>query len=265
MNILAFVKYSFDVAEIKVDPATKELRTAGAPRRIGNIDKNVVEAAVQLKEQAGGGTVYAISYGPAEAKDSFRDVLAMGADEVVLIEDPLAGVSEPALTVKVLEAAARKLGFDVLVLGETSDDGYSYEVGPRLAERLDVSQVSYVAQMSLAGGQLTADRDLGDTLQVVTAPLPVLITVTEETNKPRRTTLMDAMKAKKKPVHLWQVEADLGLSVEELRQSVRRQQVAVEGIVVNRKQNILKGQDMAVLADQVIDALIAESLLKEGA
>ena len=83
MKILALIKYSLDVAEIKVDPSTKELRMSGVPEKIGNIDKNVVEAAVRLKE-ATGASLQGLTLGPLSARESFKDVLAMGLDEVFL-------------------------------------------------------------------------------------------------------------------------------------------------------------------------------------
>src|ERR1044072_3375016 len=93
MKILVLIKYSLDVAEIKVDSTTKELQMSGVPAKIGNIDKNVVEAAVRLKE-ANGASLQGLCLGPLAASDSFKDVLAMGLDEIFLIEDPFAGAAD---------------------------------------------------------------------------------------------------------------------------------------------------------------------------
>ena len=90
MKILNLDQIFSGCAEIKVDPATKELRMTGVPEKIGNIDKNVVEAAVRLKEATGAEQCRALPW-TAAAKDSFKDVLAMGLDEVFLVEDPFAG------------------------------------------------------------------------------------------------------------------------------------------------------------------------------
>lgn len=265
MKILALIKYSLDVAEIKVDPASKELRMAGVPEKIGNIDKNVVEAAVRLRE-ASGGTIQGLTFGPVAARDSFKDVLAMGLDEVFLVEDSFNGAADSQAVVQILEAAIRKLGpFDLILCGFASDDGYTYQVGPRLAERLDLPLVSYVRQLSLGEGNLQADRDLEDSLQTVSAPLPALVSVAEEAFPPRRTTLMDAIKAKKKPVTIWQVQADLGLAPAELEGLSSFTSASQVGVVVHRKQNILKGKSPAELADQLIDALLQENVVKGGA
>lgn len=264
MKTLVLIKYSLDVAEIKVDPASRELRLAGVPEKIGNIDRNAVEAAVRLKEKQGG-TVHVLCLGPEAARDGFRDVLAMGVDDATLVVDPFNNQSDPAVATKILEAAARKMGpFDLILCGFASDDGYTYQVGPRLAERLDLPLVSYARQISIEAGQLKADRDLDDQMQVVSVSLPALVSVAEEAFPPRRTTLMDAIKAKKKPVAISSVD-DLGLSKAELSLQPTSEPAGQVGIVVNRKQEVFKGQNLAEIADRVIDALLQDKVLKGGA
>ncbi len=265
MKILAFIKISMDVAEIKVDAATEQLRIEGVPEKVGNIDKNVIEAGVRLKE-AVGGTLTAVCLGPISAKESFKDVLAMGADEVVLIEDPFGGQAEPGVAVRILEAAAQKLGpADLLLAGFASDDGYSYQVGPRLAQRLGLPLVSYARQLTLNGDGLQAERDLDETIQSVQVALPALVSVAEEAFPPRRITLMDAIKAKKKPVNVWSLSNDLGLSPEDLSKGSRLVSTQQKGIVVQRKRQMFKGQNPAELADGLIDALLADGILKGDA
>lgn len=265
MRILALIKYSLDVAEIKVDPTTKELRISGAPEKIGNIDKNVVEAAVRLKE-ATEASLQALCLSPQSARDSFKDVLAMGLDEVFLIEDPFNGTAEARVAVSIIEAAIRKLGpFDLILCGFASDDGYTYQVAPRLAERLGLPLVSYARQISLSDGQLQADRDLEDSLQTVAVSLPALVSIAEEAFLPRRTTLMDALKAKKKPVNIWQVDADLGLLKSDLEELSSFESFSQIGVIINRKQHMLKAGTSVELADQLIDALLQENVVKGAA
>ena len=264
MKIVACIKYSLDVSEIKVDPTSKELRLANVPKKVGNIDKNVLETAVSLKEKYGG-TVHAVTFGPAKAKEGFREAMAMGLEDVTLIEDPLDGGGGPAVTTMVLAEAIKKMGeVDLIVCGEVSDDGFTYQVPPRLAERLNLPQISFARQISIEAGQIVVDRELEDSAQRVRAALPALISVTEETNTPRRPTLMDALKAKKKPVHLWQVEVDLGLSAEVLAQRVTVEKAGTEGVVIHRKQELLKGSSPAELANQLLDRLLQENVLSEG-
>jgi electron transfer flavoprotein beta subunit len=266
VNIVALVKYSLDVGEIKVDPATSELRSASAPRRFGNTDKNVIEGAVRLKEAAGdGATLRTLTLGPADALDGFKDLLAMGVDEAVLIEDPFAGDAEGAVAVRLLEAALRRLEpAEVVVCGFASDDGYSYQVPPRLAERLGRPLVSYVRSMEVREDCLQAVQNLGDRLQTVTAPLPVVVSIDEEAFQPRRTTLMDALRAKQKPAIVWQAELDLDLAPAELMAASHVASVTLQGIVINRRHKVLKGGDIAELASRFIDELEHAGVVEGG-
>lgn len=264
MKILALIKYSLDVAEIKVDTATKELRMAGVPEKVGIIDKNVVEAAVQLKEKDGG-SLMGLSLGPAAARDGFREVLAMGVDEINLVEDPFGGKADASVAVSILEAAIKKFGpFDLIVAGFASDDGYTHQVGPRLAERLGLPLVSFARQVSAQDGKFEADRDLDDHQERVQVALPALVTIAEEAYPPRRTTLMDALKAKKKPVNVLSL-GDLGLDQAQLESESKTKLVDQQGIVVHRKQQIVKGASMQEVADKLIDILLQEHVLKGGA
>ncbi len=126
-------------------------------------------------------------------------------------------------------------------------------------------QISFVRTVALEDGKIVADRDLEDSVQTVSAPLPALISVMEETNTPRRPTLLQAMKAKKKPVHIWNVEADLGLSLDELQQKAVLDKVGSEGVVVHRKQQLLQGDDLAVLSNELVDLLLADHVIEGGA
>lgn len=264
MKIVACIKYSLDTSEIKIDRATRQLLLEDVPKKVGNIDKNVLEAVVSLKAEYGG-TAHGLTFGPASAQAGFREAMAFGLEDVTLIEDPFDGAGGPSVTAAVLAAAIEKMGdVDLIVCGEVSDDGFTYQVPPRLAERLGRPQVSYARKIAVEGGQIVVDRDLGDSAQTVQAPLPAVVSVTEETNTPRRPTLMDALKAKKKPVHMWQVDADLGLSKDELARQTLVEQVQTEGVIVHRKQEALKDGSPAELANQLIDRLIQDNILTEG-
>lgn len=262
MKIVACIKYSLDVSEIKVNPETKALRLDAVPRKVGNIDQHVLEAAVSLQE-AYGGSVHALTFAPAVDKEHFREVLAMGVDEVILVESPFADEVAPSVTARVLAAAIEKLGdVDLVLCGEVSDDGFTYQVPPRLAERLDLPLIAYARTLGLEDGSVTADRDLDDRAQTVTAPLPAVVSVVEELNAPRRPTLMQALKAKQKPVHHWQLAEDLSLSPEELAADKKLERIERTGVVVNRKRQILAGDDLSALANQLLDILEEEGVLE---
>jgi electron transfer flavoprotein beta subunit len=267
VKILSLVKYSLDVAEIKVDPSSGDLRMAGVPARFGDLDKGAVEAAVRLKEAAGEVHVEVMCLGPVEARSATKDLLAMGVDEATVIVDPFEGAADASVAVSILEAAIRKRGpFDLILCGFASDDGYSFQTGPRLAERLNLPFVSYACELNVDGLVLKAERDLENLRQSVTVGLPAIASVAEEAFPPRRVTLLEAMKAQKKPCTEWGVEADLGLSLDATGSSPEALQ-SLRGIVVDRKRMILEGEDQRDLADRFIDALVSEDILilREGA
>jgi len=262
MKIAACIKYSLDVSEVKVDASTKQIRLAGVPKKLGNIDRNVLETAATLKETYGG-TVHLFTFGPPEAKNILKEALGVNADDATLILEPSGEALDPGATVAVLAAALKKLGsFDVIVCGEASDDGFTYQVGPRLAETLGMPQITYARKITIENGSILAERDWGEGAELVKAPLPVLLTVTEETNTPRRPTLMDLVKAKKKPLVEWQLEKDLGISPQTLQDASGLQLLATEGIVVERKQILLKDKPTADLASELVDLLVQENLLE---
>ncbi len=264
MKIVACIKYTLDVSEIKVDPATKQLRMTGVPQRVGNIDRNVLESAVSLAEKHGG-TVHGLTLAPATARESFREAIAMGLEDLTIVDSASLPFSEPAVTSAVLATAVEKIGdVDLVICGETSDDGVSYQVPPRLAERLRRPLLAFARNIEFHDGRLKADRDLDTGMQRVETPLPAVMTVTQETNTPRRPTLMDAVKAKKKTVTIWQPAEDLGLTTDVLAGRALVHRLDQSGIVVQRKQQMLAGAGAAAMADQLIDALVADRVIKEG-
>ena len=190
----------------------------------------------------------------------------MGLEDVTLIENPLEGQVAPDVTALILAEAIKKLGdVDVVVCGEVSDDGFTYQVPPRLAEILQIPQISFVRSVKVEDNRLVADRDLEDSVQTVSTSVPALISVMEESNTPRRPTLMEAMKAKKKPVNIWNVEAELGLPIADLEQKAALNKVKAEGVVVHRKQRVLKGDDLNTLSEELVDLLLADHIIEGGA
>ena len=262
MKIIACIKYSLDVSEIRVNKDTTELSLAGVPKAVGNIDGNVLEAAVAFGE-AYGGSVHGLSYGPSQAKEAFREALAMGLEDVTLVVGQEDEPFNPSVTAFVLAEAIKKIGdVDLVICGEVSDDGFTYQVPPRLAERLDLPQVSYARSIVLDGERLIVERDLGEGAQKISSPLPALITITEETNTPRRPTLMEAMQAKQKPVHIWDLKNDLGLDDEILEDKEHLERIDTEGVIVSRKQIKLENMESRELAEKLIEMLKQDQVIE---
>lgn len=262
MKIVVLAKYSMDVAEIRVDPTTHALRMTGVPHRFGDVDKGAVEAAVRLREAcAPDAVIEVLCFGPSAARAAVKDLLAMGADAATIIDDPYDGASDGAVAARVLEAGLRSLEpFDLVLCGFASDDGYSYQTGPRLAERLGLPLVSYASTVALESGNVVADRDLEEGLQTVSTPLPAIVSVAEEAFVPRAVTLLQAMKAQKKPTTTCTLE-QLGLDKTSLEQAFGSRLLAETGIVVNRRQQVIMGHALAEMADSLIDVLVDDRVL----
>jgi electron transfer flavoprotein beta subunit len=219
MDIIVCIKQNVDMKQIRIKKDTREAVLEGLPLLFGDMDKNALEEAVRLKEKAGSGKVTAVALGSAKLKDTIKDALAAGADEAVILIDPLFNNLDARGKAKVLAAAIRKIGkFDVLMVGEGSTDNYSGQVGPRLAELLDLPALTFVKQLEFANGKMKATRNMEESFEVVESGLPVLVAVTSGINEPRIPSLMQILKAARKPLQEWNTAA-LGMSATDLGQN----------------------------------------------
>ncbi|MCD6241674.1 electron transfer flavoprotein subunit beta/FixA family protein [Candidatus Bathyarchaeota archaeon] len=257
-TIIVCLKYAVDVTQIKVDPTTRKLITADAPRKISDFDKNALEEAIRIKEKFGG-EVIALTASAEDASSALREALAMGADRAFLIKDSSLQDSDSSVTSHVLAKAIRKVGsFDLIICGEASIDSYSAQVGPRLAENLGIPVVTYVRKLSLEDNVLVAERSLEDRSEVVKVKTPALVTVTKEINVPRVSTLMDVIKASKKELVTWSL-SDLGVSSEEVGAAVEI--LGVSAPKIERKKVKIEGETPEEIAEKLVKALIQEGVL----
>ncbi len=172
-------------------------------------DRYGVEMGLQIA-QASGGTLTLLSMGPAGNMQGIRQALAMGADKAVLVDDSALRGSDALVTAKVLAAAAEREGFDLLLAGTESTDGYSGIVPQMMSQLLDVPALTYATQVEAADGSVKIHRQTPDGYDVVEASLPAVVTVTAGVVEPRYPTFKGIMDAKKKPIDTFTV-ADLGI------------------------------------------------------
>lgn len=259
LKIIVCVKQALDVTQIKADPVTRQLITVDAKRKISDFDKNAIEAALQIKEKQEA-EVTALTVSAEDAKMILREALAIGADKAYMVTDLLFEGSDTLVTSYILAEAIRKIGeFDIILCGEASVDSYSAQVGSRLAERLGIPQIAYARKLSIEGNVLTAERTLEDCYETVKAKIPVLVTVTSETNTPRIPSLMAIMKASKKEIATW-TSQDLGISKEKVGKTASAIQVTeVLAPKVERKKIVITGETAAEIAEK-----LAKELIKEG-
>ena len=184
MNIVVCVKQVPDTTVVKIDPKTGTLIRDGVPSIINPEDRHALEAALKIKEEIGG-KVTVISMGLPMAKAALREALCMGADEAVLLTDRALGGADTLATSKALAGAIKTLNPDIVLGGRQAIDGDTAQVGPEIAEHLDIPQVTYVQDVKVEGDTLIVNRALEDGHQVVEVKTPCLLTAIEELNSPR--------------------------------------------------------------------------------
>ncbi|MEM2953093.1 MAG: electron transfer flavoprotein subunit beta/FixA family protein, partial [Candidatus Bathyarchaeia archaeon] len=156
--------------------------------------------------------------------------------------------------------AVTKIGyFDLIMCGEASIDSYSGQVGPRLAEILGISAVTYARKVGLEGDTIFVERSLEDCLEVVKVKMPALLTVTKEINEPRVPTLMDVLKASRKELVTWTL-SDLGISKEKVG-AIAVQVLEVSAPKVERKKVRIEGENPKEIAEKLVKALIQDGVL----
>ncbi len=220
MNIFVCMKQTYDLQQVRIRKETRRPVLENVPLTLGNIDKNALEEAVRMKEKSGG-KITVFSAGPESLEDTIKEALAMGADEAVLVAAPELGSIESALSALLLAKAIGQAGpFDLILLGEGSTDNYSGQVGPRLAELLDLPQVTFAKSLNIEGRSLKAVRSLEDCLEEVEVDLPALVTVVSEINEPRIPAVTQILKAGRKPKKVLKPQ-DLGILVSEFSQQVQ--------------------------------------------
>ena len=184
MKIVVCLKQVPDTTAVKIDPKTGTLIREGVPSIINPEDKHALEAALQLKDNHGA-HVTVISMGPPQAKNALREALCMGADEAILLTDRAFGGADTLATSKTIAAAIKNLEYDIIFGGRQAIDGDTAQVGPEIAEHLNVPQVTYVQGVEVAEDGLVVNRALEDGYELIKVQTPVLLTAIEELNHPR--------------------------------------------------------------------------------
>ena len=198
MKIAVCVKQVPDATSMKrLDATTRRLDRSGEGA-LNATDINAVEEALRIKE-AQGGEVVVLSFGPAKATDSLRKALAMGADRAVLVTDDAAAGSDLVATSFVLAKALERESADLILFGQQSSDSDGAVLWAAVAERLRQPLVSQVAALTIDGAEVTGKRQTEFGYDVIAAPLPAVVAVSDAINEPRYPSLKGIMSAKSKP------------------------------------------------------------------
>jgi electron transfer flavoprotein beta subunit len=182
----------------KIDPETKRLDRSGEGA-INPFDVHAVEEALKIKEAEGDGEVLVVTMGPAGAQDSIRKALAMGADEALLITDDAAAGSDLVATTNALGAALEQEGADLVLFGQQAGDSDGAVLWAAVADRLRLPVISQVAELEVTDGKVRGKRQTEFGYDVIEAPIPAVLAVSDAINEPRYPSLKGIMGARSKP------------------------------------------------------------------
>ncbi len=240
MNIVVCLKQVPDTTAVRIDPKTGTLVREGVPSIINPEDKNALEESLVLKDKYGA-KVTVISMGPPQAKNALKEALSMGADEAILITDRAFAGADTLATSKALAGALKRIDYDIVFAGRQAIDGDTAQVGPEIAEHLNIPQITYVQEVVAEGNVLKVNRALEDGYEIIEVKAPVLLTAIKELNEPRYMHANYIYEAKNKEIKIWTAEdidvdkSQLGLagSPTKVKKSITKEAKG-QGEIVNK-------------------------------
>jgi len=213
MKIIVCVKQVPNTNEIKINPETGTLIRDGVESILNHDDANALEQALAVKDEKPETTVTVLTMGPPQAKEMLQECIAMGADEAILLSDRALGGSDTWATSNAIAAGIRKIGdYDLIFAGRQAIDGDTAQVGPQIAEKLALPQVTYVQKFQLDGAVITVQRALEDGYEILKLKMPCVLTAIKELNTPRYMSIRGIVKGAKADIKVWNAE-DIGVDL----------------------------------------------------
>ena len=245
-------------ARTRIDPGTLRLDRSGTAA-LNPFDAHALEEALRIKERTGDGEVVAIMMGPARAAESLRKALAIGADRAVHVADDALAGSDLVATARALAKAVEREQADLVLLGQQGGDSDGAVLWSALAELLQRPVVSQAASLELGDGKITAKRQTEYGYDVIEAPLPAVVAVSDAINEPRYPSLKGIMGAKKKPFDTVSA-AELGLATDEIGEAGSRTEVHRLSDPPSRGDSI-RIEDDGNAAERILEYLAERKLL----
>src|SRR5436190_19562664 len=206
MKILVPVKRVVDYnVKVRVKSDSSGVDIANVKMSMNPFDEIAVEEAVRMKEKGVATEVVAVSVGPAQAGETLRTALAMGADRAILIQTT--EDLEPLAVAKVLKAVIAEENPELVLMGKQAIDGDNNAVGQMLATLLDWPQATFASALEVSGGKAKVTREVDGGLQTLEVDLPAVVTADLRLNEPRYASLPNIMKAKKKELAIEELSA----------------------------------------------------------
>jgi electron transfer flavoprotein beta subunit len=258
MKIAVCVKQVPESQAKRVDPGTKRLDRSGEGA-LNAFDANAVEEALRVKDATGDGEVVLVSLGPEKALDALRKALAMGADRAVLVSDAGAAGSDLVATSLALAKALEREAPDLVLFGQQSSDADGAVLWAAVAERLRRPVVSQAAELTVAEGKVRVKRQTEYGYDVIEAPLPAVVAVSDAINEPRYPSLKGIMGAKKKPQEALSL-ADVGVDAAQAGEAGSKTEVLALGDPPARGDTV-KIEDDGSGAEKIADFLAEKRLL----
>jgi len=255
-KIIVCAKQVPDTNEIRINPVTKTLIREGVPSILNHDDANALEEALKIKDEFPDTYITVITMGPPQAKDMLIECLAMGADDAILASDRALGGSDTWATSNALAAVIDKLGgCDLLFAGRQAIDGDTAQVGPQIAEKLGIPQVTYVREFKIDQDMksITVKRALEDGYEVIKIKTPCMLTAIKELNTPRYMTVRGIFDSCKREITTWGakelgVDPDKEVGLDASPTNVFRSFTPVP----KGKGVIIKGDDDKEIADKLL-------------
>lgn len=242
MKILVPVKRVIDYnVKVRVKSDNTGVELANVKMSINPFDEIAVEEATKLKEAGKATEVIAVSVGPAQAQETLRTAMAIGADRGILIETDQ--IVEPLNVAKLLKAVIAEENPDIVIMGKQAIDDDSNQTGQMLAELLGWGQATFASKVDIDGGKATVTREIDGGLETIAVKTPAIITTDLRLNEPRYASLPNIMKAKKKPLDTKSV-ADYGVDIAPRTQVLKVEEPA-------KRQAGEKVADVATLIDKL--------------
>jgi len=242
----------------RFDPQTRRLDRSGEGT-LNPFDVHAVEEALRIVERTGDGEVVVISLGPQRASDSLRKALAMGADRAALVSDEAAAGSDLVATSRLLAAALERERADLVLFGQQGSDADGAVLWAAVSDRLRQPLISQAAEIELADGRVRAKRQTEFGYDVIEAPLPAVVAVSDAINEPRYPSLKGIMGAKRKPQETLSA-GELGLGPELVGEAGSLTTVLAVGDPPRRGETTLIEDDGSAAA-RVVEFLAEKKLL----
>lgn len=264
MKIAVCIKQVPETTDVKINPQTNTLIREGVDSITNPFDEFAVEEALLTKEKYGG-EVHVLTMGPPQAMEVLKNALAVGADKVYLLSDAAFAGADTLATAYTLSKAIEKIGaIDLVICGKQAIDGDTAQVGPGIATRLGIPQLTYVSrvrEIDLANKKIVVERLLEDGREVVASSLPALITVVKDINEPRLPSLLGIKKAARAQIPTWTAK---DISVDENRIGLKGSPTWVSKIFTPEARGggeVLKG-DLSEVVPLLADKLMGTKVIK---